>query len=159
ADPFAWCTPISHGVIPQVPTGPGTTGPATCPTSVPIEPNSNRYTQVTNQPLNFTQAAVGANPNPNAFTQSTTTMTRNKTGSNHEFKQGFGIDITFTTGSDKLVGLTYDFKTSNTETWTDQTLKTLTYTTGNTAQVTITGPTCTVVNNVCSPQYTGPNLL
>jgi len=159
ADPFAWCTPISHGVIPQVPTGPGTTGPATCPTSVPIEPNSNRYTQVTNQPLNFTQAAVGANPNPNAFTQSTTTMTSNKTGSNHEFKQGFGIDITFTTGSDKLVGLTYDFKTSNTETWTDQTLKTLTNTTGNTAQVTITGPTCTVVNNVCSPQYTGPNLL
>lgn len=159
ADPFAWCTPISHGVIPQVPTGPGTTGPATCPTGVPIEPNSNRYTQVTTQPLNFTQAAVGANPNPNTFTQSTTTMTSNKTGSNHEFDQGFALDINFTSSFFGITGVKYDFNTSNTEKWTDQTLKTLTNTTGNTAQVTITGPTCTVVNNVCSPQYTGPNLL
>ena len=126
--------------------------PANCPTTVDL----TRYTISANQPLIYEQAPVGGQPiNQTYQLQYSNTSTQGQ-GTTSTFSQGFSLEEQV--GGLFGIGLSMDFKQSNTLTWTTTVNTSITNTSGSTAAASITGPTCTVPSggNTCSPEYDGP---
>ncbi len=126
--------------------------PANCPTTADL----TRFTLSNNQPLIYEQAPVGGQPiNQTYQLQYSNTSTQGQ-GTTSTFSQGFSLEEQV--GGLFGIGLSMDFKQSNTLTWTTTANTSITNGTTSTASASITGPTCTVPNggNTCSPEYDGP---
>jgi VCBS repeat-containing protein len=125
--------------------------PSNCPTTVDL----TRFTLSNNQPLIYEQAPVGGQPiNQTYQLQYSNTSTQGQ-GTTSTFAQGFALE--WQVGGLFGLGLSMDFKQSNTLTWTTSVNTSITNTSGSTAAASVTGPTCTVPTggNTCSPEYDG----
>jgi hypothetical protein len=132
ADPFGRCSP----------------DPSACPTAADL----TRFSPSDNTDMPYVQAAVGGLPINQVLTETYTNLSSQTNGTQTQFQEQFGLDLTFggTPFSD-------DIKTTTTFTWTSGQNTTITNSTSSTAQASITGPTCTPnsAGNACNPQYIG----
>lgn len=115
-------------------------------------PSSSRFTESTNASFPFEQPEPGGQPDTKTYGWTYTSTDAQGEDITTSFSQSFGLETSF---SFKIFGL--GFQDSLTQTWTLTSTyeRSTLYTTSNTssAQASITGPACNVVNGACSPVY------
>jgi hypothetical protein len=106
-----------------------------------------RFTVTDNQNISYTPPPPGGNPITQTYIESYQTTQTQGQGAKYTYQSGFGWDTSFSVGIVEKVS--FDIKTSNTLTWTNQWSKTRTNTTTQSASLSVTGP-------AASDNYTGP---
>jgi hypothetical protein len=135
ADPFWMCTP--H--------------PENCPKAV----DPTRFTLTGNQNVVYEQAPVGGQPITQTYSLQTEDITTQGQATTSTFSQEFSVEETLQ-HTFFFATLKFILKESDKLTWETAVNKTVSKTTTAQATATVTGPTCTVVENACSPEYVGP---
>lgn len=135
ADPFWQCTP----------------SPANCPTTADL----TRFTISNNQNMVYEQPPPGGQPITQTYDLTYVNTSTQGHTTTSSFSEEFTLDQNF--GFHVFgIGVTTDIKESNKLQWDTTDQKTITNTGTDEATASLTGPTCTVVGNACSPLYDGP---
>jgi hypothetical protein len=125
-------------------------------TDCPEPPNTTRFTQSTNASFPYQQPAVGGQPIQKSYNWSYTNTDTQGTDVSSSVSSTVGIEESF---DSSFFG--FGYKATLSQSWTTkytyETSSQFTSTNTSTAAANITGPGCTVVGNVCSPQYPPPN--
>ena len=129
--------------------------------TVPTSPAGNlttsdgRYTLTGNQTIDYEQPSPGGSPLSQSLFESTTLTQTQGQGASTKSVVGYSMQNKF---SLTAFGNTWTHDTTNSTSLTlfNQWSKTNSQVTGETATGVVKGPACTVVNNLCSPVYTGP---
>jgi hypothetical protein len=114
-----------------------------------------RFCDVTSvgQPIQYMQNP-GGSPSMQKFSQGYQKIATQGQGFKDTHSVGYSLDVMLKNGFLGIFNL--DFKASTTLTWVNGYSSTSTNTTGQTASVSVTGPSCT--GNPCNPVYKGPTL-
>jgi hypothetical protein len=135
ADPFWQCTPV----------------PAQCPATADL----TRFTLSDNQNIAYVQAPPGGQPITQTYQFQYQNTSQQGQGTSSTQQQSFSVDLSLS-GGPFWSQISEDLRDTQMLTWTTSVDTSITNTTTSTALASITGPTCTVSNGGCSPQYTGP---
>ena len=135
ADPFWQCTQV----------------PAQCPASADL----TRFTLSDNQNIAYVQAPPGGQPITQTYQFQYQNTSQQGQGTSSTQQQAFSVDVSLSGGL-FWSQISADLKDSQMLTWTTSVDTSITNTTTSTSLASITGPTCTVSNGGCNPQYTGP---
>ena len=126
--------------------------------SVPSTTSDGRFTQLPYPPNPIDYFQSGPGNGGGTTTTFTTTQTNTQSvasGASSSTKQAFGIQENFG-GSIFGIGISEVLKQSDTFTWNNSWLNTLTTTTSLTDALSVTGPGCPQTTAPCVPTYTGP---
>ena len=128
--------------------------------SVPSAPAGNltssdgRFTQTVNEPLIYQPGTATATPPTYSYQWAYTNTQTQGQGATNTSVEGFAEEESV--GLDFFAGFTIDLKQSQSMTWTDGWNSLTTNMTGQTNQVSVTGPAyCAPGSTTCTP-YTGP---
>jgi hypothetical protein len=122
-------------------------GSSACPS-----PDPTRFTLTLNQDMQYQQPPPGGEPFTISYTESYTNTSTQAQGATYKFEQMFGVETTY---SSKVFGVGFQLTLSESQTftWMNSWNNQMTSSTTSTAQASITGPPCNVLNNNCSPIY------
>jgi hypothetical protein len=122
-------------------------GSSACPSS-----DVTRFTLSLNQNIQYQQPPPGGQPFTVGYTESYANTSTHGTGAKYTSSQTFGYEATFS-GHIFKTGFDLSISKEQTLSWENEWNKQFTSGTMSTAQASITGPTCNVVNSACSPAY------